>query len=70
MTSTINIRLASNRVNNSLMTGDRIPRLFTPGEVITKQQNFMRFILIACDVELNDNYDYLEVMERTVMTMT
>ncbi|KAL1401662.1 hypothetical protein pipiens_006445 [Culex pipiens pipiens] len=36
------IRLASDRVNPSLLSGDSNPRLFTPGEVITSQQGFMR----------------------------
>lgn len=36
------IRLASDRANLSLLSGDSNPRLFTPGEVITSQQGFMR----------------------------
>ncbi|EDS25966.1 exosome complex exonuclease RRP4 [Culex quinquefasciatus] len=32
----------SDRVNPSLLSGDSNPRLFTPGEVITSQQGFMR----------------------------
>lgn len=42
MTSNVIIRLASDRVNPSLLSGDSNPRLFTPGEVITSQQGFMR----------------------------
>lgn len=43
MNTNVNIRLASDRVNNLLITGDHIPRLYTPGEVITGQQGFMRY---------------------------
>ncbi|XP_058835516.1 exosome complex component RRP4 [Topomyia yanbarensis] len=42
MASNVMIRLASDRVNVSLLSGDSNPRLFTPGEVITSQQGFMR----------------------------
>uniref|UniRef100_A0A1Q3F074 Exosome complex component RRP4 n=1 Tax=Culex tarsalis TaxID=7177 RepID=A0A1Q3F074_CULTA len=42
MASNVIIRLASDRVNPSLLSGDSNPRLFTPGEVITSQQGFMR----------------------------
>lgn len=42
MTTNVQIRLASKRVNNTLVTGDNVPRLFTPGEVITGQLGFMR----------------------------
>lgn len=42
MTTNVQIRLAADRVNNTLVTGDKVPRLFTPGEVITGQQGFMR----------------------------
>lgn len=42
MASNVMIRLASDRANLSLMSGDSNPRLFTPGEVITSQQGFMR----------------------------
>ncbi|XP_001656299.2 exosome complex component RRP4 [Aedes aegypti] len=42
MASNVMIRLASDRANLSLLSGDSNPRLFTPGEVITSQQGFMR----------------------------
>ncbi|EDS25967.1 exosome complex exonuclease RRP4 [Culex quinquefasciatus] len=42
MASNVIIKLASDRVNPSLLSGDSNPRLFTPGEVITSQQGFMR----------------------------
>ncbi|XP_055532781.1 exosome complex component RRP4 isoform X1 [Wyeomyia smithii] len=42
MASNVMIRLASDRVNLSLLSGDNNPRLFTPGEVITAQQGYMR----------------------------
>ncbi|XP_055630527.1 exosome complex component RRP4 [Toxorhynchites rutilus septentrionalis] len=42
MASNVMIRLASDRVNLMLLSGDSNPRLFTPGEVITSQQGFMR----------------------------
>lgn len=43
MTTNIDMRLASTRVNNTLYTDDVMPRLYTPGEVITSQQGFMRY---------------------------
>lgn len=46
MTTSVQIRLASSRVNNVLLTGENVPRLFTPGEVITGQQGFMRLGLL------------------------
>lgn len=46
MSTNVQIRLASSRVNNVLLAGDRIPRLFTPGEVITAQQGYMRLFHI------------------------
>lgn len=42
MTTNIDMRLASARVSNTLYTDDEMPRLYTPGEVITSQQGFMR----------------------------
>lgn len=55
MTTNVQIRLASNRVNNALVTGDNVPRLFTPGEVITGQQGFMRLGLTECVREFADS---------------
>lgn len=46
MTTNVHIRLASARVNNTLLAGDQIPRLFTPGEIITGQHGFMRFVAL------------------------
>lgn len=43
MSSNIEMRLASARVNATIYSDDEIPRLYTPGEVITEQQGFMRF---------------------------
>lgn len=42
MSTNVKFRLASDRVNTQILTGDRIPRLYTPGEVVTAQQSFMR----------------------------
>lgn len=51
MTTSIDIRLASTRVNNTLYTAELVdesmPRLYTPGEVITSQQGFMRYVNLA-----------------------
>lgn len=44
MTTNIDIRLASTRVNTTLFTENAMPRIFTPGEVITSQQGFMRYV--------------------------
>lgn len=41
MTTNVNIRLASNRVNTTFVS-DNVPSLFTPGQVITEQFGFMR----------------------------
>lgn len=43
MSTSVNIRLASERISTSLLhTGENIPRLYTPGEIITGQVGFMR----------------------------
>lgn len=42
MTTNIDMRLASTRVNTTLYTENVMPRLYTPGEVITSAQGFMR----------------------------
>ncbi|GAB0091637.1 exosome complex component RRP4 [Sergentomyia squamirostris] len=42
MSTNVQIRLARDRVNNELLASDRTPRLYTPGEVITAQQGYMR----------------------------
>lgn len=41
----IQIRLASQRVNTSVSLNQRYPKIFTPGETITAQNEFMRFAL-------------------------
>lgn len=47
MTTNIDMRLASNRVSNTIpYTENAMPRLFTPGEVITSQQGFMRYVFV------------------------
>lgn len=42
----VNIRLAVDRVNNSILcqglVNNKQPRLFTPGEVVTHQHGFMK----------------------------
>lgn len=42
MTSHVKIRLASERVNHSVPANNGLPRFYTPGEVITGMQDFMR----------------------------
>ncbi|KAK9693413.1 KH domain [Popillia japonica] len=42
MPSNIQIRLATDRVNYTIALNQRIPKIYTPGEVITKQNEFMR----------------------------
>ncbi|KAM3966748.1 exosome complex component Rrp4 [Aphomia sociella] len=42
MTGHVSIRLASERVNHSVATANELPRFYTPGEVITGMQDFMR----------------------------
>lgn len=46
MSTNVNIRLASERVNNSLEKGGHVPRLFTPGEEITGKAGYMRLGII------------------------
>lgn len=38
----VNIRLVSERVNHSVTAYNELPRFYTPGEVITGIQDFMR----------------------------
>lgn len=42
MTTHIDMRLASTRINTDLFSGNAMPRLYTPGEIITSEQGFMR----------------------------
>lgn len=42
MSRKLTIRLASDRVNTSVALNQRFPKIFTPGEVITQQNEFMR----------------------------
>lgn len=42
MTTNIDMRLASARQSTTLFTENAMPRLYTPGEVVTSQQGFMR----------------------------
>lgn len=42
MKSKVNIRLASERVNHCIAGNYEVPRFYTPGEVITPIQDFMR----------------------------
>ncbi|CAG9783170.1 unnamed protein product [Diatraea saccharalis] len=42
MTGHVSIRLASERVNACVATGTELPRFYTPGEVISGVQDFMR----------------------------
>ncbi|KPI95518.1 PREDICTED: exosome complex component RRP4 [Papilio xuthus] len=42
MTGHVSIRLASERVNHSVATSNELPRFYTPGEVISGMQDFMR----------------------------
>lgn len=40
----ISIRLASNRVNPSVASHMNVPRLYSPGENIIKEEGFMRLV--------------------------
>ncbi|CAH0553588.1 unnamed protein product [Brassicogethes aeneus] len=42
MSKKIHIRLANHRVNSSVAVYSRVPKIFTPGEIITPQNEFMR----------------------------
>lgn len=50
MTTNIDMRLASTRVNTALYTENAMPRLYTPGEVITSQQGFMRYLPLSIEI--------------------
>ncbi|XP_053600741.1 exosome complex component RRP4 [Plodia interpunctella] len=42
MTGHVSIKLASERVNHCVASSNELPRFYTPGEVITGMQDFMR----------------------------
>ncbi|XP_059621241.1 exosome complex component RRP4 [Phlebotomus argentipes] len=42
MSTNVQIRLARDRVDSELLSSDKTPRLYTPGEVITAQHGYMR----------------------------
>ncbi|EEZ98806.1 exosome complex component RRP4 [Tribolium castaneum] len=42
MPQKIHIRLAAHRINPSIAVNRRVPKIFTPGQVITEQNEFMR----------------------------
>jgi len=42
MSQNVFIRLASQRIDNTIVSTSEIPKLFTPGEIITCQSGFMR----------------------------
>lgn len=42
MTGHVTIRLASERVNHCVNPNNELPRFYTPGEVISGMQDFMR----------------------------
>lgn len=44
MSRKITIRLACDRVNTSVALHQRYPKIFTPGEIITQQNEFMRYL--------------------------
>lgn len=42
MSGHVTIRLASERVNHCVASSNELPRFYTPGEVISGMQDFMR----------------------------
>ncbi|PNF39909.1 Exosome complex component RRP4 [Cryptotermes secundus] len=42
MTQNVHIRLASQRIDNTIVGTSEVPRLYTPGEIITCRSGFMR----------------------------
>lgn len=44
--SKIQIRLAADRVNTSVASFLHVPRLFTPGEIISEEKGFMRLYFV------------------------
>jgi len=42
MTQKVYIRLASQRIDNTIAAASEIPRLYTPGEIITCESGYMR----------------------------
>lgn len=51
----IHIRLASNRVNTLAAPSHPIPRIFTPGEIITQKSEFMWYLLPNCQTQRVSN---------------
>lgn len=45
MTTNVNIRLASDRVDNALLADYTAPRLYTPGESIILHEGFMKYVI-------------------------
>lgn len=46
MLQKVHIRLAENRVNSSVAIDRRTPKIFTPGEIISEQKEFMRLVFM------------------------
>lgn len=44
MTQNVHIRLASQRIDNTIVGTSEVPRLYTPGEIITCRSGFMRWV--------------------------
>lgn len=40
----IHIRLASNRIIPNISVSRRTPKIYTPGQIITEQNEFMRLV--------------------------
>lgn len=57
MCENIYIRLASDRVSNVGTVNQRAPEIFTPGQTITKQDEFMRLVFIL-------KFQYINLINR------
>lgn len=71
MSQKIHIRLATNRVNTNVTVNNRIPPIFTPGQIITPQNEFMRLVLVSVNFPTKNNTNVfaedMELMKKTVI---
>lgn len=59
MPAKIQIRLANDRVNYSIALNQRPPKIYTPGQIITKQDEFMRYDVIEICIIKVHIYEFL-----------
>lgn len=70
MESEIKINLLKNKAKYTANLGENDYRVYTPGETITEQKDFMRFVKILNDFIFQLTNKILEAMERMWKTVT